>query len=94
MHDWNDGKNSVILGNIRDAMADDSLLIIDEAIVPDVNVAVQVAAYDMVMMAMPAAQERSEGMWRDLVERQVGLKVKEIRKYDEMTCDSLIFIAK
>lgn len=94
LHDWNDDKNLVILKHIGDALADDSLLIIDEAIVPDVDVALTIAAYDMVMMAMPAAQERSEGMWRDLVERQAGLKVREIRKYDESTCDSLIIIAK
>lgn len=92
LHDWNDDKNSVILNHIREAMADDSLLIIDEAIVPDMDVALTIAAYDMVMMAMPAAQERSEGMWRDLVERQVGLKVREIRTYDDLTSDSLIFI--
>ncbi|CAK3779712.1 sterigmatocystin 8-O-methyltransferase [Lecanosticta acicola] len=94
LHDWNDGKNSVILGHIRDAMAEDSILIIDEAVVPDVDMAVQVAAYDMVMMAMPAAQERPEALWRDLVERQVGLKIRDIRKYDESSCDSLIFITK
>ena len=94
LHDWNDGKNSVILKHIADAMDDDSLLIIDEAVVPEMNVARSVVAYDMVMMAMPAAQERSEEMWRDLVERQVGLKVREIRTYDESTCDGLIFITK
>lgn len=94
LHDWNDDRNAPILKNIRDAMADDSILIIDEAIVPDKDVAVSVAAYDMVMMAMPAAQERPEGLWRDLVEKQVGLKIREIRKYDDTTCDSLIFITK
>ncbi|KAH0042724.1 hypothetical protein KCU78_g727, partial [Aureobasidium melanogenum] len=94
LHDWNDDKNVVILEHIRDAMADDSILIIDEAIVPDKDVALSIAAYDMVMMAMPAAQERSEGMWRDLVERQVRLKVREIRTYDISTQDSLIFITK
>jgi demethylsterigmatocystin 6-O-methyltransferase len=94
LHDWNDAKNLVILKHIGDALADDSLLIIDEAIVPDVDVAIPVVAYDMVMMAMPAAQERSEGMWRDLVERQAGLKIREIRTYDKGTCDGLIFITK
>lgn len=94
LHDWNDDKDAVILKHIRDAMADDSLLIVDEAIIPDKDVEIIVAAADMVMMAMPAAQERSEGMWRDLVERQVGLKIRDIKTYDLSTQDSLIFISK
>ncbi|KAF2774511.1 S-adenosyl-L-methionine-dependent methyltransferase [Teratosphaeria nubilosa] len=94
LHDWNDDKNAIILGHIRDAMAEDSILMIDEAVVPDTDMAVQVAAIDMVMMAAPAAQERSEGMWRKLVEERVGMRVRGIRTYDEQTRDSLIFVAR
>ncbi|PVI01259.1 S-adenosyl-L-methionine-dependent methyltransferase [Periconia macrospinosa] len=94
LHDWADEKNLVILKHIADVMAEDSLLIIDEAVVPDKDVAVPVAAYDMVMLAFVCAQERSEGLWRDLLERQAGLKIRDIRVYDEGTSDSLIFVSK
>ncbi|KAH9842081.1 sterigmatocystin 8-O-methyltransferase [Teratosphaeria destructans] len=94
LHDWNDDKDAIILSHIRDAMAADSILIIDETVVPDTDMAVQVAAIDMVMMALPAAQERSQGMWRELVEGRVGMRVREIRTYDEQTRDSLILVAR
>lgn len=94
LHDWDDSKCLQILKNISAALADDSFLIIDEAVVPDENVAVPVAAYDMTMMAFLAAQERTEGLWRNLVEQGAGLKIRDIRSYDQQTSDSLIFITK
>ncbi|KAH7125192.1 O-methyltransferase-domain-containing protein [Dendryphion nanum] len=76
LHDWAEKQAKIILGNIASAMADDSLVLIDEIIVPESGVGLMEAKMDWHMLNM-GASERTEAQWRALGE-SVGLRLNEI----------------
>ncbi|KAH9828856.1 sterigmatocystin 8-O-methyltransferase [Teratosphaeria destructans] len=75
MHDWADAPAIRILAHLRDAMAADSRIFINDLIVPEVGAPLFVAESDVAMLALCSARERSEAMWRRLVEAVGGLVV-------------------
>jgi hypothetical protein len=77
LHDWPDAESKVILGHIRDAMAEDSVLLISEAIMPEQGVDFMTAAMDLTMMAAFASLERTEAQFKALLEG-VGLELVKI----------------
>ena len=74
MHDWPDQKCVEILRNLRDAMADDSMILIDDIVLPDLEASWKQAQKDIQMMAVVAAMERSETQWKELLV-EAGLKI-------------------
>lgn len=54
-----------------------SKLLVHDHVLPDVHPHPQATAYDLTMMVKVSAFERSESMWRDLLE-SVGLKILRI----------------
>ncbi|KAK7744784.1 hypothetical protein SLS62_010017 [Diatrype stigma] len=90
LHDWPNHKCIKILENIKAAMAEYSVVLIDEMALPERNVPWRAAQQDLEMMACLAATERSECEWESLVNR-VGLEVQSIRKYTE-DFDSIIIV--
>ena len=74
-------------------MSNDSVIVVDEIVVPEMGVDSKVADFDMVMMSFSNSMERTEAQWRAVLE-SAGLKMREIVRYDEETCDSLIFAVK
>ncbi|KAF2765953.1 hypothetical protein EJ03DRAFT_354390 [Teratosphaeria nubilosa] len=62
MHDWVEAKCVEILQHLRDALAEDSSILIDEMVLPDCGASWNQARADFQM-------ERSEQQWRDLLRK-------------------------
>ena len=75
-----------ILERIRGAMTQDSegergsKCLVNDATLPDSEAPLMATAFDITMMAHHSGLERSEAMWRALVERVEGLKVLRVWK--------------
>jgi hypothetical protein len=81
IHDWNDEKSRAILLRCRDAMRDDSPLLVIELVAPDRLVGAQmegmVIGSDLNMMLMTGGKERTEAEYRALIE-SCGLRVTRV----------------
>ncbi|KAF2730937.1 S-adenosyl-L-methionine-dependent methyltransferase [Polyplosphaeria fusca] len=73
MHDWPDAKSITILQHLVDAMAEDSLVLVDEMVLPDKGVPWQVMQMDISMMVTFGAMERTEAQWTHIFDT-VGLE--------------------
>lgn len=62
---------------------------IDEVVLPDVNVPWQSAYLDITMMASFGAVERTKTEWESLID-QAGLKIVEIHQYDAHKMQAVI----
>lgn len=93
MHDWPDDKCIEILQHLKDAMADDSMILIDEMVLPDTGASWKQAQKDIQMMAGLAAMERSTSQWKELA-RRAGLRIEDVVVYDEEMGDSIIVLRK
>jgi demethylsterigmatocystin 6-O-methyltransferase len=71
-------------------MAADSVLILDEVVMPQLGVSWKQASMDLAMMTMLAAKERTRKDFDRLLE-SAGLRIREVRTYDDDYGDSLIF---
>lgn len=89
MHDWPDSKCIEILEHLRNAMAQDSIILIDENVLPDVGASWKQAQKDIQMMSVLAAVERSVSQWHELL-MLAGLRVRKIHTYDDDIGDSII----
>lgn len=88
IHDHHDEQAAQILKNTVSAFDEDSILLIDDIILPESGIVPWRATLaDLNMMSSLAAKERSENEWRALIE-SAGLKVVEIYKYAAETGDS------
>ncbi|KAH8433916.1 uncharacterized protein LDX57_011552 [Aspergillus melleus] len=88
-HDWPDDKVRTILKNTIDALASDSVILIDDMVLPDVGVHWQAAQLDILMMTTLAARERTQDQWYQLL-NSAGLKVNKIYTYTATLKDSII----
>lgn len=78
LHDWPDDRCIEILKHLKDAMKPGySKILIDDMVLPDAGAPWRKTAQDLFMMALAAAQERTESQWRELLGK-VGLKVTKI----------------
>lgn len=93
MHDWPDDKCVEILQRLREACADDSMILIDDMVLPDQGASWKQAQKDIQMMAAVAAMERSVTQWKDLLAR-AGLKIDQVCTYDKEMGDSVIITVK
>ncbi|EAT84436.1 hypothetical protein HBH56_044220 [Parastagonospora nodorum] len=83
LHDWPDNDCVRILKNTISAMGPESLILLDEAVLPEMKVPWQVSSMNMLMMALHSGMERSKGDWESLLDR-AGLKIAHIVKYDDV----------
>ena len=67
LHDWPDKQAKEILGNVRAAMNEDSVLLINESTMPESNVSLWSAQIDLSMMAMFSALDRTPTQFRELL---------------------------
>ncbi|MCJ1355674.1 MAG: hypothetical protein MMC33_005666 [Icmadophila ericetorum] len=93
MHDWPDEKCLLILGNLKSAMTDESVILIDEMILPEKGTHWRAAQLDITMMSCLAALERSKNQWHTLIEA-AGLKIAKVYTYTEELQDSIIVVTK
>ena len=89
LHDWPSDSCRSILKHLRDAMAPDSVVMVDEIVVPNVGATANQMHFDLTMMACVAAMERSEKQWQELF-AAVGLKIRNIWIYDQQLQSGLI----
>jgi hypothetical protein len=89
LHDWDDEKSLEILKNLVPAMGPDSLILIDEMVLPNTGVHWWSAWMDLHMLG---AWERNVDQWHSLLDR-AGLRVVDIQKYMPTMRHSLITVA-
>ena len=63
MHDWSDDEARIILRHIADAMNKESMLLVDECGMPDINAEPRAAALDILTMSRVSGIERSISHW-------------------------------
>ncbi|PQE23753.1 hypothetical protein CJF30_00008740 [Rutstroemia sp. NJR-2017a BBW] len=80
LHDHADDKARLILKNIMQAMDKDSLILLDEMVLPNEGVDWFATQTDLTMLAAFGSSERTESQWCKLLE-EVGLKVRRILTY-------------
>ncbi len=89
MHDFPDSNAALILEQVKRAMSKDSVILIDDMIIPNKGVHWQAAQLDLTMMSTLAAIERTEKQWSSLLDT-VQLKIKQIWTYRPELRDSII----
>jgi demethylsterigmatocystin 6-O-methyltransferase len=89
MHDWPDQDCISILKNIVPAMGSDSLILIDEVVLPETKVPWQVTSMVLMMMAALGGTERTREDWEDLLDR-AGLKISHLIRYDDVRFHSIV----
>ncbi|KAF3022577.1 hypothetical protein E8E14_013322 [Neopestalotiopsis sp. 37M] len=81
LHNHPPHKVKKLLENIKAVMTPDSILLVDEMILPETGVNYDVASIDMTMLGAFASLERTEAQWRETFE-DVGLEL--VRSYTYM----------
>ncbi|XPS77150.1 hypothetical protein M3J07_009187 [Ascochyta lentis] len=82
LHDWDDDRASAILSQTRQAMAKDSVIFVDEIILPLVGASSRQVHMDMAVMVFAGAMERTETQWKDLLGSN-GFRIRDVWVYDE-----------
>ena len=75
LHDWPDKQAHKILGRIRDAMDKDSVLLINETALPEVNAPSINVKSDWIMMTLLSALDRTMKQYKALLE-EAGFEVR------------------
>jgi hypothetical protein len=70
LHDWPDKQASTIIKNIKDVMAEDSILLVNENMLPESGVSLYQAELDMAMMTCFSSLDRTEEQFKALLEDQ------------------------
>ncbi|TVY73381.1 Demethylsterigmatocystin 6-O-methyltransferase [Lachnellula suecica] len=91
LHDWPDDKAVVILKNLIPALGPDSLILIDEMILPNEKVHWQATQLDLTMMAALGSKERTNEQWYTLLEAS-GLKIVRIVPYTTPLNESIMVV--
>ncbi|MCJ1251526.1 hypothetical protein MMC30_008761 [Trapelia coarctata] len=89
LHDWPDDRCLTILSHIKGAMGPDSLLLVDEMVIPSRNAHKIAMQVDLTMLSNLASEERSEQRWHDLLGK-AGFKIDHIYTYQAEVADSVI----
>jgi demethylsterigmatocystin 6-O-methyltransferase len=74
-------------------MADDSVILIDEMVLPDVGVPRFATCVDLTMMASFSARERTLKQWTVLLDK-AGLKVNDLNRYGGATGNSVLEVIR
>ena len=77
IHDWDDGENATILGNVREAMKPDGKLLIVEMVLPEGDEPHMGKMLDMMMMLVPGGEERTAAEYAELLEPN-GFRVTRV----------------
>ncbi|KAL4891057.1 S-adenosyl-L-methionine-dependent methyltransferase [Aspergillus ambiguus] len=91
LHDFPDDKSRAILKNLAAAMGPDSVLLIDEIVLPDKDVHWIAASIDMQMMSWLASGERTRRQWEALFE-SVGLSMVDVHAHRAGQYESLMVV--
>ena len=89
LHDLHGTKCVQILHQIKSAMTEESVILIDEMVLPNEGTHWLAAALDLLVMSNFAATQRSEKQWQNLL-HATGFKVKDVFTYTEKLRDNVI----
>lgn len=89
LHNWNDDKSKQILRQIKSAMSAESVILINDMILPEAAVPSFAASLDLVMLGACGARERMRKEW-DGILADVGLVVKDCIVYNRELCHGII----
>ncbi|PSN71814.1 S-adenosyl-L-methionine-dependent methyltransferase [Corynespora cassiicola Philippines] len=89
LHNHPDHKVRQLLLNTKAAMESDSIMLLDEMVLPRTNVNSYAAAMDLTMMSAFAASERSEAQWEKIID-DVGLKLDRVYEYNPVSYESVM----
>ena len=89
LHDYPEDQCHLIIKNTIGAMGPDSLLLIDDMVLPNTGVHWQATQLDMQMLASLASMERTKEQWYALLE-SAGLRIVKILTYTLSLQDSII----
>ena len=93
IHDWPDEQCVKILKQILAVLAVDSLVIMQDCVLPDVGASWKQTQMDVQMMSALAAVERTVSQWNALME-SAGLRIKEVFTLDGATGGSVVVAVK
>ncbi len=77
IHDWDDGENATILGNVREAMNPGGKLLIVEMVLPEGDESHMGKMLDMMMLLVPGGEERTASEYAALLEPN-GFRVNRV----------------
>ena len=89
LHDYPDQKCILLLQKTVEAMSSESVIIIDEIIIPNKGAHARSVQLDITMMISLASMERTEKQWDTLL-AAAGLSVLEKKTYNGSTGESVI----
>nr|ANM86610.1 putative O-methyltransferase [Cladonia uncialis subsp. uncialis]AUW30806.1 putative O-methyltransferase [Cladonia uncialis subsp. uncialis] len=91
LHNHPDDKVRLILRNIMSAMSKNSVILIDEMVLPDTNVNWHVTSIDLSMMCAFGARERTEAQWLEILE-SVGLQISKKLVYKPAVYETVMAV--
>jgi demethylsterigmatocystin 6-O-methyltransferase len=89
IHDYPEEQAIRLLQNTAAALGPDSVILIDDMVLPNAGVHWHATQLDMVMMVGFASMERTEDQWHSLIEK-AGLKINNVYTYTNSLRDSII----
>ncbi|KAK2834887.1 hypothetical protein FQN49_006813 [Arthroderma sp. PD_2] len=89
LHDWSNDKCKDILENLKPAMSQNSVVLIDEMVISEHNTPWRATQADFTMAIALSAKQRTEAEWRTLLD-EAGFKVLRILMYREELQDCMI----
>ena len=87
--DYPDDKCRIVLHHTAAAMTKDSVILIDDMILPNKKASWQATQIDITMMSALASKERSQKQWSSLLE-SAGLRIAKICTYTKELQDSIV----
>ncbi|KAI4196705.1 MAG: hypothetical protein LQ350_006396 [Teloschistes chrysophthalmus] len=93
LHNWTDNEAVQILANIVPAMSADSLVAIDEVVMPEMNAHSWPAGLDIQMYAMFRTMERTALQW-DAILDKAGLRAVKVKRISPVMCTAVIYAAR
>jgi demethylsterigmatocystin 6-O-methyltransferase len=88
LHDYPDEKALVILQNIIAVLGSESVILIDEMIIPNKGAHPHATEQDLMMMTTLALMERTQRQWSALLAK-AGLKVPQQSIYNDDTSQAI-----
>jgi hypothetical protein len=79
LHDWPDKQAATIIENIKNVMTEDSILLINENVLPEQGVNLYQAELDLAMMTCFSSLDRTEKQFKALLESE-GFELKQTYK--------------
>ena len=92
MHNLTETNCLRLLEQTKEAMCEDSLILIDEIILPNTGAHWRAMQLDMFMMSVVGAIERTEKQWQQLLDR-AGLCVVQAYAYNDIQGDTVMAVA-